>query len=117
MKKQGRTIPLILAAALMLVAGDALAKVKRFSSMVGRVNIGTVDANQPLQVPYITWGGDMATFYANGGTKTKSGSIFNRQGLDLRLKAGDDSRTAAGKRVQRHDSHRRATVDVQRIVL
>ncbi len=90
MKRLGRTIPLILAAALMLIAGDALAKVKRFSSMVGRVNIGTVDANLPLQVPFITWGGDMATFYANGGTKTKSGSVFNRQGLDLRLKAGDD---------------------------
>ena len=86
----GRRFSLVLAAALVLMGGDAFAKVKRFSSMVGKVKVGAVDASGPLQVPFITWGGDMATFFANGGTKTKSGSIFNRQGLDLRLKAGDD---------------------------
>ena len=32
----------------------------------------------------------MATFYANVGVSTQSGSIFGRQGLNLRLAAGDD---------------------------
>jgi outer membrane protein OmpA-like peptidoglycan-associated protein len=41
-------------------------------------------------LPYITWGGDVATFHANGGLKTKPGSIFDRQGLDFSMKAGDD---------------------------
>ena len=44
----------------------------------------------PLSVPYITWGGDMATFYANGGLVTKPGTIFEKQGLNLKLQPGDD---------------------------
>lgn len=40
----------------------------------------------PVQVPVITWGGDIATILANGGTPaTKPGSIFDKQGLKLRL--------------------------------
>jgi ABC-type nitrate/sulfonate/bicarbonate transport system substrate-binding protein/outer membrane protein OmpA-like peptidoglycan-associated protein len=58
--------------------------------MVGPGNVGPVTAVSPLQVPYITWGGDMATFYANGGLTTKAGSLFQKQGLNLRLVAGDD---------------------------
>ncbi|MEM6822447.1 MAG: ABC transporter substrate-binding protein, partial [Verrucomicrobiota bacterium] len=36
------------------------------------------------------WGGDVATFHANGGLATKKGSIFNKQGLNIKLTAGDD---------------------------
>jgi len=40
----------------------------------------------PVQVPLITWGGDIATIHANGDqTNTAPGSIFSQQGLDLRL--------------------------------
>ena len=40
-------------------------------------------------MPFIIWGGDMATFYANGGLKTKSGTIFQKQGLNVNLTPGD----------------------------
>ncbi len=77
--------------ALLLLAWSPAqaAKVKRFSQMVGKVKVGAVKGG-PLQVPYITWGGDMATFYANGGKTTKRGSLYDRQGLKLNLVAGDD---------------------------
>ena len=40
----------------------------------------------PVQVPLITWGGDIATIHANGDQlRTGKGSLFARQGLDLRL--------------------------------
>lgn len=47
--------------------------------------VGPVAAG-PVQVPVITWGGDIATILANGGTPaTKAGSLFDKQGLKLRL--------------------------------
>jgi hypothetical protein len=63
---------------------------QRFSDLVGSVPVKAVTSSKTLQVPYITWGGDMATFHGNGGLKTKSGSIFQKQGLDLNLVPGDD---------------------------
>jgi hypothetical protein len=54
------------------------------------VQVGVVQAAPPLVVPYITWGGDVATFYANGGLETRPGTIFQKQGLNLRLTPGDD---------------------------
>jgi ABC-type amino acid transport substrate-binding protein len=61
-----------------------------FKKLVGPVPVGKVRSTSTLQVPFITWGGDMATFYANGGLKTKPGSIFAKQGLNLNLVPGDD---------------------------
>ncbi len=61
-----------------------------FKEMVGPVQIGPVTQTSPLLVPFITWGGDMATFYANGGLETKPGTIFQKQGLNLKLTPGDD---------------------------
>ena len=43
-----------------------------------------------LRVPFILWGGDMATFFGNGGLRTTEGSIFAKQGLILDLVPGDD---------------------------
>jgi len=70
-------------------AGECLAE-QSFQKMVGTVKVGKVKNTDPLIVPYITWGGDMATFYANGGKKTVPGTIFADQGLNLNLKPGDD---------------------------
>lgn len=40
----------------------------------------------PVQVPIITWGGDIATIYANGNAKaTARTSIFGKAGLTLNL--------------------------------
>ncbi len=51
---------------------------------------GTVVQGEALKVPYILWGGDMATFFGNGGPRTIEGSIFDQQGLVVELAAGDD---------------------------
>ncbi|MCI0540516.1 MAG: ABC transporter substrate-binding protein [Verrucomicrobiales bacterium] len=69
---------------------SSLAQVRSFSELVGPGATAPVASASPLQVPYITWGGDMATFHANGGLTTKAGSLFQKQGLNLRLVAGDD---------------------------
>lgn len=61
-----------------------------FRAAIGNPPIGPVAKGNTLQLPYITWGGDVATFHANGGLKTSSGSIFQKQGLSFDMKAGDD---------------------------
>jgi hypothetical protein len=43
-----------------------------------------------LEVPFIFWGGDVATFYANGGLETTPDSLFGKQGLKIKLVPGDD---------------------------
>lgn len=60
-----------------------------FSSLVGPVQVGPVQGGT-LKVPYLTWGGDVATFLANGDLRTKPGSTYNKLGLDLQITAGDD---------------------------
>jgi len=44
----------------------------------------------PTRVPFILWGGDMATFYGNRGTRTLEGSVFAKHGLNVELVRGDD---------------------------
>jgi len=68
----------------------ARAQEKRFLDLVGAGAVGPTPAATAIQAPYITWGGDMATFYANGGLTTRQGSLFQKQGLNLKLVAGDD---------------------------
>jgi ABC-type nitrate/sulfonate/bicarbonate transport system substrate-binding protein/outer membrane protein OmpA-like peptidoglycan-associated protein len=76
-------------AAILLVAAQAATAVqyvtpvplaKSVSTQVGSVATGTT------QVPLITWGGDIATVYANGSQATTApGSIFGKLGLSLKL--------------------------------
>ncbi len=61
-----------------------------FSKLVGPVDVQPVRSSTPLEVPFITWGGDVATFHANGGLTTRKGTIYDRQGLNLKLTPGDD---------------------------
>ena len=63
---------------------------ERFKDLVGNVRVGNVEKANSVQVPYILWGGDVATFLANGDLKTKSGSLFQTAGLDVQLTPGDD---------------------------
>lgn len=74
---------------LCLLVGRVAAE-EPFSALVGPVKVEPVQKSAALEVPYITWGGDVATFYANGGLKTKPGSIYQKLGLNLDLVAGDD---------------------------
>ena len=48
-----------------ILAPTLAAQDQLFSQLVGPGNVGSVTQTSPLTVPYITWGGDMATFYAN----------------------------------------------------
>jgi ABC-type amino acid transport substrate-binding protein len=63
---------------------------ERFKDLVGNVRVGNVEKANSVQVPYILWGGDVATFLANGDLKTKPGSLFQTAGLDVQLTPGDD---------------------------
>ena len=80
----------ILIVLCMVMVTTSIMAEERFADSVGRVTIRKTKSTSPLQVPFITWGGDMATFYANGGKTTKSGTIFHKLGLNLRLVQGDD---------------------------
>lgn len=84
-----RMLPVALAWIMALTVLPVSAE-EPFERLVGDVNVGTVNGTSKVQVPYIIWGGDAATFYANGGLETKSGSIFQKQGLNLNLTPGDD---------------------------
>src|SRR5262245_15366033 len=49
-----------------------------------------IKPDQVLEVPFIFWGGDVATFHANGGLETTPDSLFGKQGLKIKLVPGDD---------------------------
>ncbi|MFO1064164.1 MAG: ABC transporter substrate-binding protein [Pirellulales bacterium] len=70
-------------------AGSASAQ-QSFRELVGNVKVEAVKKSPSLTVPYITWGGDVATFHANGGLKTTGDSEYKRLGLDIQLVPGDD---------------------------
>lgn len=92
--KMKQNYPSLKMAALFLVTsaflGAAVRAEQPFSELVGPVRVGDVSSEKPLQTPFILWGGDIPTFYANGGLATRQGSIFNQQGLNLKLVAADD---------------------------
>lgn len=73
----------VLCAAVLAMAGET------FETQLGESKVGDV-AGGTVQVPYITWGGDVATFHANGGLTTKKDSIYDKSGLKLKLVPGDD---------------------------
>lgn len=78
---------------LMLVALPALLSAATVPPLAQSIPaaVGPVRTDGPIQVPIITWGGDMATILANGNTaETASGSIFAQQGLQLRLVREDN---------------------------
>ena len=77
---------------MFLLTSPLFAEVKPFSELVGPVKVGEVgDASVTQLIPYITWGAEYATFYANGGClPTVPGTLFDAQGLKLHLTPGDD---------------------------
>ena len=77
------------AVCLLLLAGTSVGQ-EQFSQTVGQLSVKPVKNQQPIEVPFITWGGDAATFHANGGLDTKSGTIYDGMGLKMKLTNGDD---------------------------
>ena len=75
---------------LIVICTDNVAAQELFSKLTGPVSVQPVKETASLNVPFITWGGDAATFLANGGLETKSNSTFGKKGLKLKLTPGDD---------------------------
>ncbi len=73
---------------------------------------GSVDPAREVQVPLITWGGDVATILANGGRTTQPGSIFHSKGLSLRLFREDNFQRAVEKVVAGETPYLRGTMDM-----
>ncbi|MFM7516391.1 MAG: ABC transporter substrate-binding protein [Pirellula sp.] len=85
---------LILVSLALVTAPKSFAQ-ELFSQLVGPIQVGTVESgpkasSKTVQIPYIFWGGDIATFLANGDLKTQQGSTYQQMGLDMQLVAGDD---------------------------
>ncbi len=64
-----------------------------------------------VQVPLITWGGDIATILANGNNKnTAAGSIFAKQNLQLKLTRIDDFKQQVEAYMQGETPYLRGTM-------
>ena len=87
---RSQPLALVLCLATALGLGQSALAQELFSKLVGPVQVGAV-ANGPkannktVEVPYIFWGGDIATFLANGDLKTGQGSTYQQMGLDMQL--------------------------------
>ncbi len=80
---------LILSVSLLaLVAVAAVAY--KLASRPAEADVGPLVDAPLIEVPFIFWGGDVATFHANGGLETTPDSIFGKQGLKVKLIPGDD---------------------------
>lgn len=59
---------------------------KPLAQALADVKVGNVRATDPVQVPFITWGGDIATILANGNQRrTASSSVMAQEGLSVDL--------------------------------
>jgi len=60
-------------------------------SQVVKTPVGNVSVSGSVNVPVITWGGDIATVLCNGNAKTtQKGSVCDKEGLRLQLFREDD---------------------------
>ncbi|MBM2811645.1 MAG: ABC-type nitrate/sulfonate/bicarbonate transport system, periplasmic component [Chloroflexi bacterium] len=73
---------------------------------------GPVQTGGAISVPVITWGGDVATIYGNGGATTQPGSAFAREGLSLKLFREDNFVSAVERVVTGETPYLRGTVDM-----
>ncbi len=82
-------VPLVLI--MMLILPLAYAVESPPLEQTIRTAVEAVKTRGPIELPLITWGGDIATILANGNAlKTASGSIFAQKGLDFKLVREDD---------------------------
>ena len=79
-----------LVATIVVCAAAVTSAQQPFSTLVGKVAVRPVKSTSALEIPFITWGGDVATFHANGGLTTRSGSTYDRLGMKFKLTPGDD---------------------------
>lgn len=81
---------LIASFAILAMFASHVCAQESFSELTGKLSVKPVAKSKTVTVPFITWGGDVATFHANGNLKTQGGSIYQKSGLDINLVAGDD---------------------------
>jgi len=87
---KARTLTCLAAVVACWLAVGTAHSQELFSKLVGDVKVGDVQQGDVLEVPFILWGGDVATFHANGGLETKPDTIFDKAKLKLKLTPGDD---------------------------
>jgi outer membrane protein OmpA-like peptidoglycan-associated protein len=76
--------------AVSTVAAQATISLQPLNSVI-RTQVSDVKSHGRIQLPIITWGGDMATIYANGNsTITRPNSIFAKANLKFKLVRMDD---------------------------
>jgi ABC-type nitrate/sulfonate/bicarbonate transport system substrate-binding protein len=86
-----RCLRLALLSACVLGLSSLYAAEEPFAKKVGDFKVGDVKPADAYDLPFLTWGGDVATFIANGGDKlTKSDTLFNKQKIKVNLVNGDD---------------------------
>jgi len=73
-------------------------------------SLKSVRSSGAVKLPVITWGGDIATIYANGGSTTAQGSIFDDEGLELEIFREDNFVTQAQKCLDGETPYLRGTM-------
>jgi outer membrane protein OmpA-like peptidoglycan-associated protein len=111
---------LILPAVVALVLGPGAAGLRGAAakyvdapplSKVIQQEVAPVREGGVMQLPIITWGGDIATILANGsGKTTAAGSIFDSHGLKFTLKREDDFTKQIGDYVRGDSAYLRCTL-------
>jgi len=73
--------------------------------------VGSVKSGPRVQVPIITWGGDVATIVANGNSKiTTPNSIFARKNLNIKLVREDDFKKQIAAYIKGESPYLRGTL-------
>jgi len=70
----------------------------------------SVRSSGAIKLPVITWGGDIATIYANGSSTTAKGSIFDDEGFELEIFREDNFVTQAQKCLDGETPYLRGTM-------
>lgn len=76
-----------------------------------------VKSTSPLELHILTWGGDIPAIFANGGRTTKSGSIFAKEGLNVRIVRQDNLLLAVESVIRGDTPYLRATVGMAECAL
>lgn len=74
-----------------LLAGTAFSQENSFSKLTGELAAQPVKEKAVYDMPWITWGGDVIAFEANGGAETTTPtSAFGKLGLKYNMVQGDN---------------------------
>lgn len=76
--------------AFLVMCVPAMAQSGRFADVVGPVAVEAVKESPQLELRWLSWGGDVAFWVANGGVETAKDSIYGKLGLNIKLTKGDD---------------------------